>query len=107
MMDVLVAVAASERLSPPRHTLRIETEGECGGRVLDYKPNQHAGTLPPGAIVHLVDKAAQRNSHVPVLSSQTEVSENHIVLFSFSPSSFSFYFLFLLSPPYLSSYPSP
>ena len=76
MMDVLVQVAASHRLSPPRHTLQIE-DGETG-RSLDYKANQMAGSLPPNAVVHLVDKTAARNSHAPVLSSQTEVRSSNL-----------------------------
>ena len=71
MIDVLVLVAAAHRLSPPRHTLQIE-DGETG-RSLMYQASQMAGTLPPGSVVHLVDKVASRNNHAPVLSSQTEV----------------------------------
>ena len=73
MMDVLVKVAAEHRLSPPRHTLQIQ-DGETG-RSLEYKANQMAGTLPPQSMVHLIDKMAARNSHAPILSSQTEVKK--------------------------------
>ena len=55
-MDILVQIAASNKLSPASHTIQIFNEEN--GRPLDYKASQTVGSLFSQGVttLHMVDK---------------------------------------------------
>ena len=70
MMDLLVQVAAGNKLSPASHTIHIFDEET--GRPVDYKASQSVGSLRVSTL-HLVSKKQERKAERPRVAQPFEV----------------------------------